>query len=59
MSGCSNREGDHAHLSSPVYGGGAEQAKRREAEGVLAFAPSGPLGHLPRKRGRKETGGAP
>jgi len=39
-------------LSSPACGGGAEQAKRREAEGGLAFAPSGPSGHLPASQGR-------
>jgi hypothetical protein len=52
-----------ASLSSPACGGepaldliwGAEQAKRGEAEGGLASAPSGPSGHLPREQGRKES----
>jgi hypothetical protein len=60
--------GSPALLSSPARGGGAEQAKRREAEGGVwaksplrlgAVAPT----HLPRKRGRitrtKSKGGAP
>src|SRR5206468_1032104 len=42
-----------ASLSSPACGGGAE---RSEAEGGPAFAPSGASRHLPRRRGRKESG---
>src|SRR5689334_8310765 len=43
-----------AALSSPACGGGAEQAKRREAEGGEARVPSvaAHARHLPRKRGR-------
>ena len=49
-------------LSSPVHGGGAERALASEAEGGRAICrplrpadACAPSGHLPRKRGRKES----